>query len=126
MIAPRACVSCTVNSRMLPHTLCHWASITRSMPSAIGVTVPKATISGARIFPPPSQSTAVRAARPRPPPGRGASPAAARSDRRRSYEDRLGQERGHDPVGRIHDLADLEVDRHRADDVSLLAAEPAL
>ena len=96
--------------------------MTFSMPSAIGVTVPNATISGAHIFRPPSKSTA----RTRPA-SRGARPAAARSDRRRrSQEDRLGQERRHDPVGRVHDLADLEIDGHRADDVGLLAAEAAL
>src|SRR5258705_11697163 len=45
---------------------------------------------------------------------------------RASDEDRFGQERRDDPVGRVDDLADLEIDGHAADDVRVLAAEPAL
>src|SRR5437879_3904114 len=45
---------------------------------------------------------------------------------RASREDGFGQERRDDPVRRIDDLADLEIDGHAAEDVRLLAAEPAL
>src|SRR5262245_16331011 len=44
----------------------------------------------------------------------------------RSREDALGDEGGYDPVGRVHDLADLEVGSHAADDVGLLTRESAL
>src|ERR1700687_2919889 len=37
-----------------------------------------------------------------------------------------GQKARHDPVGRGHDLADLEIDRDAAQDVGLLPGEPAL
>src|SRR6266508_4024177 len=43
-----------------------------------------------------------------------------------SDEDIFGQEGRNDPVGRVHDLADLEVGGDRAEDVSLLARESAL
>src|SRR4029077_7161249 len=45
---------------------------------------------------------------------------------RDSREDGFGQTRRHDPVRRVDDLADLEVDRDAAEDIGLLAAEPAL
>src|SRR5882724_13589496 len=45
---------------------------------------------------------------------------------RSSREDGLGKKRRYDPVGRVDDLADLEVDRDAAEDVGLLAAEPPL
>src|SRR5687767_8321059 len=41
-------------------------------------------------------------------------------------EDRFGQKGRHDPVRRVDDLADLQIDRDRRHDVRLLAAEPAL
>src|SRR6266508_5961547 len=43
-----------------------------------------------------------------------------------SDEDIFGQEGRNDPVGRVHDLTDLEVGGDRAEDVSLLARESAL
>src|SRR5204863_9030049 len=43
-----------------------------------------------------------------------------------SAEDGLGQERGDDPVRRVHDLADLEIDGHAREDVRLLARDAAL
>src|SRR5215467_11120122 len=46
--------------------------------------------------------------------------------RPRSREDALGDEGGHDPVRGVHDLADLEIGGHAADDVGLLARESAL
>src|SRR5215471_562138 len=45
---------------------------------------------------------------------------------RRSRENALGNEGGHDPVGCVDDLADLEVGGHAADDVGLLTRESAL
>src|SRR6202795_4998167 len=42
-----------------------------------------------------------------------------------SDEDRFGEECGDDPVGHVHDLADLEIDRDTRDHVGLLAREPA-
>src|SRR5206468_10596648 len=45
---------------------------------------------------------------------------------RGSREDGFGQTRRHDPVRRVDDLADLEVDRDAAEDIGLLAAEPTL
>src|SRR5262245_31719146 len=80
-------------------------------------------MSGAHMARPPAKSTA------------RTCPAKARSQSRRgamssvmaaSGEDRLGQEGRDDPVGRVHDLADLEIDGYAADDVGLLAGEAAL
>src|SRR5262245_31789560 len=134
-MAPRARSSCMVKPRMVPHTLCHWAGMTLSMPSTKGATVPKATISGAHIRRPASKSTArtqVVQSRSHCRSGAIGSVAAViagsgRADQVSSApEDRLGQEGGDDPVRRVDDLADLEVGRHRADHVRLLAAEPVV
>src|SRR5215470_8716876 len=45
---------------------------------------------------------------------------------RRSHEDAVGHERRDDPVGGVHDLADLEVGGHAADDVGLFPGEATL
>src|SRR5215475_6879106 len=45
---------------------------------------------------------------------------------RTSEEDALREEGRDDPVGYIDDFADLEIHRHAAENVGLLAREPAL
>src|SRR5215467_4790568 len=44
----------------------------------------------------------------------------------RSREDGFGEKRRHDPVRRVDDLADFQIDGDAAEDVRLFAAEPAL
>src|SRR5262249_19645633 len=44
----------------------------------------------------------------------------------RSREDGFGEKRRDDPVRRVDDLADLQIDGDAAENIGLLAAEPAL
>src|SRR5436190_3948858 len=125
-----------VKPLMYGQTCSHWAFMMSSMPVTNGATVPNATMSGAQSFLPASKSwlrTTVCHSVSQARSGAIGSVAIifgrlrdwrgpARSCRSAtSYEDRLGQERRHDPVGRVDDLADLEIDGHAAEHVRLLA-----